>query len=821
MTTTLRGAATNFLPFNKGGADGGSGNPPVDDSPECYGIRTHYMLHEIWTRESITDVLLNYMHTNVDVASVNLEESADEVDIFFPRYHQLRFVRRTVGALRGGSTERSFLAQHSAGSGKTLTIAWEAHQVVRLVNERGAAMFDHVLVVTDRIAVARQLQKSVDQLNKHEGLVAHVRSTKELVNALIENKRIIVSTVQKFSYVKKMLRQLEGAADKRFFVMVDEAHSGQTGQNAASIVDVLGHGLLDELADNDFADVTNIVYAAFTATPKPDTLAKFGESGVRPHDVYSMKQAIEEGYILNVLSNYVAYSIGSEIRNTGADALLRNEAEARRQLSSHVRSSAAVIEHVSSVVLEHMVTNTLPNIGGWGRGMLVVTSREEVHKFVVELRRQIAANPDRYASVKPMGAYTSHLDIDGERVEDRHLNGFSDTEIPSRLAKAPDDPGMYNLLVAADKYQTGFDEPLLCTMYVNKKLHGVSAVQTTSRINRIRRQNDKHQVTVVDFQDNEEEVRAAFRQYGVESRRKTPATTQSLTDTANTIYSYGFFTRTQMDEYHEKSLVTDEATAAAFIRTLVDDAHDKAASHRDSADVDDQAFYSTFTSEANRFVDDFVFVSQFKHIHNTNLQGLYGFLPLLLRSLSSDTARTADTEWLDSLDISVTLTEEESSNINPLLGVTGEGDDDSEDWGWLNPLDSTAITVNQLIEQLNERLRRYLAAALGINCDNVRVLDRIVEKAAANPTLRGYAENCASNEFDTDNTRKVIHSVALLALVEDKKDNSSTPGFVDLCALFSNDPRFKDRVLRYALAGTYRAVRETTTETPHLPATTN
>ena len=809
MATSLRGDATSFLPFNRGRSDGGGGNPPVDDYPEYQGIRTHYMLHELWTRESVTDLLLNYMHTNVDTTSVNLDCDAETVDVFFPRYHQIRFVRRTVGALRSGSPERAFLAQHSAGSGKTLTIAWEAHQVARLVNPQGGALFDHVLVVTDRIAVVRQLQRSIDQLNKHEGLVAHVKDTRGLADALVGNKRIIVSTVQKFSYMKKLLRQLEGAADKRFFVMVDEAHSGQTGENAASIVDVLGSGFADELADSDFADVTNIVYAAFTATPKGETLAKFGEGGLRPHDVYSMKQAIEEGYILNVLSNYTSYSIASEVRNLGGDALLDDEARARRQLASHIRSSDPVISHVASVVLEHMVSTTLPSISGWGRGMLVVPTRDEVYRFVIELRRQIAENPTRYGVVKPMGAYTSYLDIDGDRVEDRHLNGFPDTEIPARLAKAPDDVDSYNLLVAADKYQTGFDEPLLCTMYVNKKLHDIAAVQTTSRINRIRRQNDKHDVYIVDFQDNEEEVRAAFRRFGVESTRKTVATREPLVDTASTLYTYGLFTRAQIDDYYRKTVAAaPDRTTFAFVRTLIDGIHDNAIALKESTDGGGQLKFDTFTGDCNRFLDDYVWESQFKQIANTNLQGLYGFLPLLLRSLSTETGDRADDSWLDDIDINVTLAEQETSTIDALADLFGNFEDDTDDLLGFNPLGATAITVNELIDQLNERLRRYLAATLGVVTDHLNILDAVVEKAAKDTSLRTYALNCATYEFDTDDTRKIVNGCVLMALVKNRQKHKHLDGFVDLCALYSNDTRFRDRILRYALAATHRTINE-------------
>ena len=822
FTTSLRGANTKFLPFNKG-YEGGKGNPPVDDKPQYNGFRTHYMMDEILTREALTKALFDFMHIDSDVKNFrNLTpEQLSEVPVIAPRYHQFELVTGLVDDVSKDSDIKDFLIQHSAGSGKTLSITWLAHLLVRLtVNDvKIKSRFDHVIVVTDRIAIVRQLERSIRMINKHDGLVAEVKNSRELVKAISEGKKIIVTTVQKFGKLKSIVGDLSGAKEKNFALIIDEAHSGQTGENASAIVDLLGKSLADEAAEIA-SGIQNITYFAFTATPKAETLMKFGTDN-KPYHIYSMKQAIQEGQILNVLKNYTNHEIFNKIYNTGDDKNLPSSIYAKRAMNSYIRSSKENLEYKVAVILEHMVTGTLCNIGGLGRGMVVVSSRHDVEKYFTEINRQIAELPELYGSVKPMAAFTDKITVNGKEITDTDLNGFKDTEIPSRLSEENlESATMRNLLIVADKYQTGFDEPLLCSMYIDKSLSGITAVQTLSRLNRIRKQNDKEDVAVLDFQDNQDEIRKAFATYDVEARIKTHATLTDIEQSALAIYAYGIVTSEQVDKYYEASLkVGKEDNASTIMSNIVNRVLDRIEDYRDSEDRDVKEAFDNFKYETRNFVEDFVFVSQFKEVRNSNLRGLHLILKLVLKLMKSPRSGVQDNSWLDNIKVEIAQTIVTQKNISgnkidTPIGTTG----DRSGATGLNPNDyDRPITVEELVAEYNERLKTLIFATHGVESDDnggysqqklddydLTVFDSIIKLASDDTRLEEFSRNRSSQRFESDNTRKIVDEIILDALMEDYLSNKDNDNYINLPKMYNDNDEFASRIQKYVLSSIYQ-----------------
>ena len=822
FTTSLRGAQTKFLPFNKG-YNGGKGNPPVDDQPQYKGFRTHYMMDEIWTREALTDWLFNFVHVDSAVSDFKqlTPSQLAEVDVIAPRYHQFTVVRNLSGELMREGGDKTFLIQHSAGSGKTLSITWLAHKMVRLINNGDTltSKFDHAVVITDRVAIVRQLEKAIRMISKHDGLVAEVRNSRDLVKAIKDGKKIIVATVQKFGKLKTLLTDIGNLKDKNFALIIDEAHSGQTGENATAVVDLLGSSLADEVAEID-GSIKNITYFAFTATPKPETLLKFGKDN-KPYHLYSMKQAIQEGQILNVLKNYTSHEIFNKIYNTGEDKNLPSSIYAKRAMNSYIRSSKENLEYKVAVILEHMITGTLTNIGGLGRGMVVVSSRHDVEKYFTEIKRQIAEHPELYSAVKPMAAFTDKITVDGKEITDTDLNGFKDTEIPSRIAEENlDSPTMRNLLIVADKYQTGFDEPLLCSMYVDKKLSGINAVQTLNRLNRIRKQNDKEDVAALDFQDNETEIRKAFATYDVEARIKTHATLTDIEQSALAIYAYGIITTEQVNNYYTASInVGKDDNASTIMSNIVNRVLDRVEEYQENEDRNTKEAFENFKYEVRNFVEDFVFVSQFKEIRNTNLRGLHLLAKLLLKLMKTPRSGVADTSWLENIKVEIAQTIVTQKNIsgNKTEMASGEASGRSGASG-LNPNDyDRPITVEELVQEYNERLKTLIFATHGVESDDngeysqqklddydLTVFDNIVSAAFNDTRLEEFSKNRSSQRFESDNTRTIVNEIILEKLMDDKIANINNPDYINLPKMYDENEEFATRIQKYVLSTVYQ-----------------
>ena len=526
VTTALAGPKTRFLPFNRG-RFGGAGNPPVP--PTRKGFPTDYLWERIWARDSILDLVRQFIH-EVEAEDDRGRKTGRRF-LIFPRYQQLDCVRRLVGHARNHGTGQRYLIQHSAGSGKSFTIAWLAHRLSVLHDAGDRRVFDSVVVVTDRRVLDRQLQRTIRQFEQTLGVVENIDQTsRQLREALEAGRTIIVTTLQKFPVIAEQIGQLPG---KRFAVIVDEAHSSQSGESTKSLKAVLAAGSLEqaereeagaetpeeEIEDRVLEEIRsrgrlpNLSTFAFTATPKPKTLELFGskrpDGKFEPFHRYTMRQAIEEGFILDVLASYATYKAYWRLLKTIEDDPRYDKRKAEHLLKSFVELHPHAIGEKVAVCVEHFAAQVATGIGGRAKAMIVTRSRLHAVRTKIALDGYLAEKGQPW---KALVAFSGTVKDGGESYTESGMNSAGqDRVISERQTAAEFEKPEYRFLVVASKFQTGFDQPLLHTMYVDKKLGGVNAVQTLSRLNRTH--PGKQGTMVLDFANEADEIKKAFEPY--------------------------------------------------------------------------------------------------------------------------------------------------------------------------------------------------------------------------------------------------------------------------------------------------------------------
>lgn len=543
MTTKLAKDATFFLPFNMGngeGVDAGAGNPTFKNK---YSVS--YMWEDILKKDTVLDLIYKFIF-------IETKETEDELtgkikkseNIIFPRYHQLDVIRKVLEDVSENRTAQNYLIQHSAGSGKTNSIAWLAHRLTSLHDADNKIIFDNVVIVTDRVVVDRQLQKAIMGMEHKAGLIRVMDdkcNSADLAIALKGNTKIIATTIQKFSYI---VDSVAGLKKKNFAVIIDEAHSSTAGKDMAAVTQSLGAG------DQEVGDVEDIItdeirrsgkqanvsMFAFTATPKPTTIQLFGRINPKGQreafHVYSMKQAIEEGFILDVLQNYTTYETFYQINKEIEEDPRCKTVDAKRQIARFVELHETNIAQRVEVIVEHFRTTVLPELGGMAKAMVVTASRAGAVKY-----RQAFEDYTKkkgYDNIKALVAFSGKVTIPGDETEytEASMNGFPEDRLTKEFDK--DD---YQVLLVANKYQTGFDQPKLCAMYVLKKLKGVSAVQTVSRLNRICPPFEK-KTFVLDFVNTYEEIKDAFAPYFTTTLLSNSVTPTAIYDLEAKIDAY-------------------------------------------------------------------------------------------------------------------------------------------------------------------------------------------------------------------------------------------------------------------------------------------
>lgn len=621
--TKLCGKASWFLPFNKGYHDG-AGNPP---NPE--GIMTDYLWKDILTKTKLSRIIENYAQV---VVEENPETRKKSVKQIWPRYHQLDCVEKLLADVKQYGVGKRYLIQHSAGSGKSNSIAWLAHQLIGLERD-GRPMIDSVIVVTDRRILDKQIRDTIKQFMQVKNTVVWAQYSGDLKKAIQDGKRIIVTTVEKFPYISQEIGQEH--INHTFAIIIDEAHSGQSGRNAANMNLALSGLASDRELDNE--DKINAMvegrklvktasYFAFTATPKNKTEEVFGtpyeEDGQikhRPFHVYTMKQAIQEGFILDVLKNYVTIDSWYKIAKKVEDDPMFDKKRAQKKLRSFVEGNPDVIAKKAAMMVDHFHEQIIARkkLGGQSRAMVVTASIPRCIETYYAVTQCLA---DRHSPYKAIIAFSGECSYHGQKpvLTSAEMNGFPDAKIPQKFKKDP-----YRLLVVADMFQTGFDEPLLQTMYVDKPLSDIAAVQTLSRLNRAA--PGKDEVYVLDFANKAETIEKAFSRFYRTTILSGETDPNKLYDLISLMEGYQVYDHSDVDKVVDLFLNGGE-------RDRLDPLLDPCVALYNQLETDDQI---QFKSAAKAFVRTYGFLGSILPYGNAAWEKLSIFLNLLIPKLPS------------------------------------------------------------------------------------------------------------------------------------------------------------------------------------------
>ena len=770
MTTRLAGDKTHFLPFNRGTADGGAGNPPAVDGKSA----SSYLWELIFQRDNWLAILGRFLHLETtkrrDPISGELQKSTT---LLFPRFHQWDVVTKLTDAVTAEGPGHRYLIQHSAGSGKTNSIAWTAHRLARLQVDNHK-VFDSVVVITDRTVLDDQLQEAIKQIDGKGSIVTAIdvdevrrqgQTSKSglLAAALTSGKLIIVVTIQTFPFAMKEIRENKGLKGKRFAVIADEAHSSQTGKTAAELKAVLSADELKEVADggevdveavlaaeaSERADSANISYFAFTATPKDKTLQLFGrvpEGGDTPvpFHVYTMKQAIEEGFILDVLRGYQSFQLAFRVAGAAGAEKEVDEAEAAKRVKAWVRINPQTIAQKAALIVEHFVENVAPLLDGHAKAMVVADSRLAAVRYKREIDKYVAAKGYAVGTLVAFSGSISDAEYGIEDATEASLNpGVGD------LAKAFEHDDR-KVMIVANKFQTGFDQPLLCGMYVDRRLAGVTAVQTLSRLNRTYRTPSgqlKDSTAIVDFVNPPEEIQAAFEPYFTDAFLETATDPNLPWDIATKLDASGIYEEADVDAVAQAWVLGkgNQALDAAFAPTVTRYAtrHDTAVTAGDKAELDALAI---FRKDLGSFIRVYDFMSQIVDYGSAFLEKRSIFYRLLDKRLHD--GRDKDDIDLSSLSlVAVRQIDKGAVDIDlgarvGLQGMTAAGSDTKKD--------PKLVALQEVLDRLNELFgaeefsqsqpKSFVEALLERMLED----DRLVQQAKVN-SLRQFAE---SPDFD-------------------------------------------------------------------------
>lgn len=630
MTTRLQNGKTRFLPFNRG-RSGGAGNPDVEGE---FRVAYLYCSGEwgdaLFSRAVLLDVIGQFMH---------LEVNGKTETMIFPRFQQLDAVRKLMAHAGAHGPGRNYLIQHSAGSGKSNTIGWLSHHAINLHDANDKPVFNTAIILTDRVVLDRQLQATVAQFEQTAGVVKTIDGTsRQLKDALAQGARIIVSTIQKFS--TDHLRDISGQRDRTFAIIVDEAHSSQSGRSATAVVDALTR----EAASSD--DIEDIILAyqkargpqatlsffAFTATPRNVTLERFGAVGSdglpHPFHLYSMRQAIEEGFILDVLQNYMTYKAYYKLEKTIEDDPQLSGRRGQRKVAKFAHLHETAIGQKVEIIVEHFRRHVMHELDGQAKAMVVTASREAALRYYRGIKKYI--EEQGYGDLKPLVAFSGELSVDGHTYTEAELNDFSETELPSRFDGFKLDgtpyPDTFQILIVAEKYQTGFDQPKLCAMYVDRKLAGLQAVQTLSRLNRTR--SGKARTYILDFQNSIEDIQEAFRPFYEATTVEAMSDPNQVYELEGRLFKFGYLDKGEIERFaaiyfHGRVSGADRPKLEGLVRQAV---------ARFETD-DDEGRKEEFRQLLKSFGRFYAFIAQVMRLEDTSLEKIAAYGAWLVRLL--------------------------------------------------------------------------------------------------------------------------------------------------------------------------------------------
>ena len=728
MTTVLAGLKTRFLPFNKGDK-GGIGNPTVKGK-----YKTHYLWEEVYAKDSVMDLLANFISVQTEEYEDLRGRKQKRTFLIFPRHHQYDTVRRLVSDARTGGSGKNYLIQHSAGSGKSNTIAWTAHRLAELHTEANKNVFDSVIVVTDRRVLDRQLSETVASFAQVAGVVKHVESGSDLREALESGTKIIASTLQKFPVIVAAIDQTAG---KKFAVIVDEAHSSQSGESAADLRQVL---TLDEATEESVkserafkttedmliermrarkVQSPNVSFFAFTATPKQKTLELFGTEDPLsrkffPFSLYSMRQAIDEGFILDVLKNYTTYDTYFALLKTIEEDPEFDKKKAERLLVQYVERHDHAIEAKTKIMIEHFEVKISKELQGKAKAMIVTKSRLHAVRYKLAFDKYLA---EKGYAHKAMVAFSGVVVDGGKEFTESGMNGVSESQTVETFKEDG-----FKFMIVAEKLQTGFDQPLLTAMYVDKKLSGVGAVQTLSRLNRSAYTKD--QVFVLDFVNTVDEIKDAFQPYYTTTVLSEATNPNIIHDLERDVFGFKLFSDLEM------SGLVEELYAGATpdkINYILDVVVERAKEEKNEEELEE------FKSTAMEYVRKYGFISQIVTFEDPQLERLFIFLKLLVKKLPKRTD-TLPYEVLEAADMDSYKVVETGTSA---IGLENEE-------GVIDPMGGGAVmtttageadALSKIIQDINDRFGTQFSEA-----DRV-ILNSISMKMLEDPILNGSIMN--------------------------------------------------------------------------------
>lgn len=764
MTTKLNAEKTLFLPFNRGlnngsgmiGCKSGAGNPPSE------GIKTAYLWEKIFRKNILLTLIFDFV------------QSIDG-RIIFPRYHQFDVIEKLLEDVKKNGVGKRYLIQHSAGSGKSNSISWLAHSLVGLhrANSDGkmGLVFDSVIVVTDRKVLDRQIQENIKRFSHTKGIVEAITDgSRQLKEALEEGKKIIISTIQKFPYILDEIREVKS---KKFAIIIDEAHSSQSGTSAQKLGEVIRDKENQESSEDQIIEIiknkqlqSNASYFAFTATPKPKTLEMFGTScmidGVEkfiPFHLYSMKQAIEEGFILDVLRGYTTYRSYYKIISIAEDNPRFDKKKAKAKIKRYVESDANAIAKKAEIMIDHFYSNIHQKISRKAKAMIVTSSRENAVKYFFAFKEYLK---QKLPSYQVLVAFSGEVMLDGESYSESRLNGVNEARLKEEFAK--DD---YRFLIVAEKYQTGFDQPLLHTMYVDKRLNGVSAVQTLSRLNRTCK--NKEDTCVLDFANSHEEIGIAFSAFYEQTFLGEPTDINKIFDLKSNLNEYEIYSQEEVDALTQAILRREK-------ENIIHSRLDLIAERYERLENDDVKL--EFYHKAKTYLKEYSFLAQILPFEDVELEKLYILLKKLISKLSPPRSEDLAQGILDNVDF-----ESYRVQFNQKSDIALESD------GELKPsqADGTSKMPEAELEELAEIIKEFNQLYGGVEWREddklIKGLRYITDQVSANQHLIKTAQNS-----DKQNTR-IEFEVEL-----SKSMQSILDTHFFLFQQFNDNPNFKEYI---------------------------
>jgi len=783
MTTHLAREQTDFLPFNRGHEDG-AGNPAVEGKH-----RTFYLWEEIWQRDSLLDLLAGFVHLEVEPTGKRGGAKDRKETMIFPRYHQLDCVRKLVAEAQERGAGTNYLVQHSAGSGKSNSIAWLAHRLASLHDASDRKVYDAVVVITDRLVLDQQLQETIYQLDHKQGVVERIdKRSDQLAEALEAGAPIIISTLHKFGFIAEKIEQLP---NRRYAVIVDEAHSSQSGEMAITMKEILSASsiaskLEEEMQDEDLAlpdqvalraaiargPQPNLSFFAFTATPKHKTLELFGHRGAdgkpAPFHLYSMKQAIEEKFILDVLRGYTTYKRFFKLVKAVADDPELDKKKASRALARFVSLHPVNIAQKTEVIVEHFRSCVKHRLAGRAKAMVVTGSR--LHAVRYKLAIDSYLDEKGYGDVFTLVAFSGEVkDPDDPTTQDEpytepamNRNPKTGRKLPEKALPRVFDEGPYNLLIVADKYQTGFDQPLLTAMYVDKRLAGIQAVQTLSRLNRPFR--GKKETFVLDFVNERDEILESFQPYYQSTTVAEEVDPQRLYELQGELDAARVYHQPEVDLFARaffKAGSWPNFSDNARMNSALDPAVDRfKALEEEAAEM--------FRGRLQAFCNLYSFLSQIVPFSDVDLEKLYAFGRMLLKKLPRKGEDTGPVVIDDDVELRYYRLEKQAEGPIDLV-AEGPG----ELWG---PSETgtgmergAKEPLSQLIDRINERF--------GTDFDVQDLIDGVTHQLVEDEEMQR-----AARANDKANFGYVFFDALDEALINRHANHRA---FID--ALFSND----------------------------------